>query len=156
MCSKIPPNLRCVDQTRFRGLRIGAMWCVLKKNCPLQGILALLNINTGVEITEIEAGLTFLLLLLFTADAVPNDEGKDESKSKQSKWKLQPVLKFYSGSTQKFTHFCHSGVDLSQGWMRSTPKASTTAVFGKQTLCIIAWEHSWGFWDRREVFRISK
>ena len=64
--------------------RIGVN-CVLKKNCPLQGILALLNINTGVEITEIEAGLTFLLLLLFTADAVPNDEGKDESKSKQSK-----------------------------------------------------------------------
>ena len=34
----------------------------------LQGILALLNIETGVEITEIEAGLTFLLLLLFTED----------------------------------------------------------------------------------------
>jgi len=34
----------------------------------LQGILALLNVETGVEITEIEAGLTFLLLLLFTED----------------------------------------------------------------------------------------
>lgn len=34
----------------------------------MQGILALLNIETGVEITEIEAGLTFLLLLLFTED----------------------------------------------------------------------------------------
>ena len=32
----------------------------------LQGILALLNVETGVEITEIEAGLTFILLLLFT------------------------------------------------------------------------------------------
>lgn len=34
----------------------------------LQGILAILNVETGVEITEIEAGLTFLLLLLFTED----------------------------------------------------------------------------------------
>lgn len=33
-----------------------------------KGILALLNVETGVEITEIEAGLTFLLLLLFTED----------------------------------------------------------------------------------------
>ena len=34
----------------------------------VQGVLALLNVETGVEITEIEAGLTFLLLLLFTED----------------------------------------------------------------------------------------
>lgn len=41
---------------------------VLAEATTGKGILALLNVETGVEITEIEAGLTFLLLLLFTED----------------------------------------------------------------------------------------
>jgi photosystem II protein len=41
---------------------------VLAEATTGKGILALLNVETGVEITEIEAGLTFLLLLFFTED----------------------------------------------------------------------------------------
>lgn len=41
---------------------------VLAEATTGKGILALLNVETGVEISEIEAGLTFLLLLLFTED----------------------------------------------------------------------------------------
>ena len=53
----------------------GKVWYMLSAAAQLvqgyilltvQGILALLNVETGVEITEIEAGLTFILLLLFT------------------------------------------------------------------------------------------